>query len=109
MTAGKGDWSMVRKLCDVVCIMAVCLFCYEAVSAVGKIFASYEIAKTISYTVKAGDSFYSISNMFYEKDAKSDNFADFWVTVEHDNKHLVANGRILQIGDVVKINYYRKQ
>ena len=100
---------MIKRLCDVCCIIAVCLFCFCMVEAVGKIMSDYEIAKTISYTVKAGDSFYSISNRFYEKDAKSDNFADFWVTVEQDNKHLVANGRMLQIGDVVKINYYRKQ
>lgn len=100
---------MKTWITDLLCLLCVCMFCYEVVSLVGKAFADYEVAKTISYTVKAGDSFYSISDRFYEKDARSSTFADFWVTVEKDNKHLVANGRMLQIGDVVKINYYRKQ
>lgn len=100
---------MKRYVCNLICLLGVCMFCYNIVSCVGKIMSDYEVAKTISYVVKAGDSFYSISNRFYEQDARSDSFADFWVNVEHDNKHLVANGRMLQIGDVVKINYYRKQ
>lgn len=99
------------KRCAVGLMLAfgVCLFCYETVSAVGKLFTDYEIAKSISYTVRAGDTLYGISNRFYEQDARSDNFEDFWTIVAKDNKHLTANGRMLQIGDVVKINYYRKQ
>lgn len=100
---------MKTWITNLVCLMFVCVFCYETVTAVGRLFADYEVAKTISYTVKAGDSFYSISNRFYEKDARSTTFADFWVNLEHDNKHLTANGRMLQIGDVVNINYYRNK
>lgn len=68
-----------------------------------------ELYNTVNYTVQAGDTMYGIADRFYHGDANSECFDEFWCRISNDNAKLTKNGRFLQPGDVVRIDYYREQ
>lgn len=68
-----------------------------------------ELYNTVNYTVQAGDTMYGIANTHYHGNVDVECFNEFWARISDENAKLTKNGRYLQPGDVVRIDYYREQ
>lgn len=98
-----------RKLrWDRVAIIAMLLVC--AFVSLSNAFGTEYEKHTVMHTVARGETMYGICSHYYDivKCEKNTNFNEFWSCVAHDeaNSRLSANGRWLQPGDVVAVNYY---
>lgn len=64
-------------------------------------------AKAHNYAiVQEGETMYGIADKYFLLNKTRICFDEFWYNVSKDNKHLTANRRYLQPGDVVTVNYY---
>lgn len=63
----------------------------------------------VCHTVRAGETFDSISDKWFELDERRDKcWAEFRYKTMEINEGLTKNGRMLQVGDKVHVIYYRK-
>ena len=61
-----------------------------------------------SYKVKSGDTFWSVTQIYRDKDARNLYIFDYQDEVRRLNPYLVDNNCQLQPGDVIKLQYAPK-
>lgn len=87
-----------------ICICIIFAWCF--LSLVGGFSDSQVQRHTITHIVQEGETMYGIADKYFLLNKTRICFDEFWYNVSKDNKHLTANRRYLQPGDVVTVNYY---
>lgn len=96
---------MSNKLKKALAVMALVLFALCTVSNFGFNDATLQVE---TYTVKSGDTFWNVTQIYRDKDARNLYIFDYQDEVRRLNPELADNKCQLQPGDVIKLHYVKK-
>ncbi len=96
---------MSKKLKKALAVAAVALFGLANVSNFGNGEADLQVE---TYTVKSGDTFWAVTQVYRDKDARNLYIFEYQDEVRRLNPELAENHCQLNIGDVIKLQYVRK-
>ena len=95
---------MSNKLKKALAVAALVVFGLFNVSN----FGSQDDFQVVTYTVKSGDTFWDVTQVYRDKDARNLYLLEYQDEVCRLNPYLVDNHRQLQPGDVITLHYVKK-
>lgn len=104
----RGESMFTRRQNDWLTLVLLIGLLTVAVTSCGN--AALGTMVTEVYIVQQGDTLWSISERFLPKNTHSDRYIlEFMEGIKQENYQLFDNGRVLQPGDQVRVNYWIKE